>query len=543
MVRRYLGLPLIGVAAVLATSAAAQSTRDDVTVRNQRMPAAEAPRSATCEAMARDPLFRQQLFAANGDPLMGPRAYLPTRPPRNPDYSAPPLTPPGSPLPTLSKARFGVGQPVYAEQPGTGYVESSDVIASSGAALGGDPSVSTQTSLDTAIDACRILYAAPGVGAGGGGWTTVPGDGRILDARVNGIERMNVRFAQARAYIARNDTTLPMAFALFDQRRFAEALSWFRKAERKLSYREGGDEASLFVGKLYLQGLGAQSNPAEGIKWLRKTASLPYNPIIDTPLFDPRQPERNTAIGEAAVILANIYRTGFAGVPRDMAEACKWYERAEKAGHIPAAKMLGDIYYEGKGVPRDVAKAAAYYRRAARYDLADAQVALAGILESGEGGVAADPKAALAWYQAAARHENPTALYALARAYDLGQTVAVDQSRALGFYKTAALKGSPAARVAVGTYFHEGKLVPKDDAAARQWFAAAARDRDPDGMFNLAAMLANGRGGPRDLPGAWVWLKRAAAGGHATAPAAVAKVEAMMSPTERQAAAAQLARG
>jgi TPR repeat protein len=94
--------------------------------------------------------------------------------------------------------------------------------------------------------------------------------------------------------------------------------------------------------------------------------------------------------------------------------------------------------------------------------------------------------------------------------------------------------------VAVGTYFHEGTLVPRDDVVARQWFAAAAKDRDADGMFNLAALLANGRGGPRDLPQAWVWLKRAAASGHATAPAAVVKVEAMMTPAERQAAAGAL---
>ena len=341
--------------------------------------------------------------------------------------------------------------------------------------------------------------------------------------------------------IAANDTSLPMAFALFDQRRYAESLDWFRKAAGHLTYDEGGDEAMLFIGKLYLQGLGDRSDPARGVEWLKKAATGPFNPATETPRFDPAEPERNTAAGEAAVILANIYRTGFTGIARDPAEARRWYDRARKVGHIPAAKVLGDLYYRGIGTPRDAKKAADYYREAAQFDYRPAQIALADILYAGEPGVPQDRKKALGWYSAAARHDDPQALYALGRAYDLGEGVKPDQQKALGFYKSAALGGSAPAKVALGTYFYEGRLVPKDDVTARKWFEAGVAEEDADGMFDLAAMLARGEGGGKDLVRAWALFSRAAALGHQKAPLAVAALEKRMSPDERKAAAALFA--
>ncbi len=491
MVRLSMGTTL-GVALVAIGGAAAAQTRSDVTVTTTRMPQAEAPKSATCEAIASDPMFRAQLQAAAGNPLMARLPYLPTRLPRNPDYRAPPLVPVGAPLPTLTKSRFGVSEPVYATAPGTGIAESAESIDG---ATGRDASPTTATAQEQTIDLCRALYAGPG-----------------------GV----------RSAIARNDETLPMALALFDQRRFAEALPWFEKAARKLPDRDGGDEAQLYIAKLALHGFGDRAKPGEAVKKLRTVAELRFNPVLETPIFDPDSPDRTTAIGEAAILLANIYRTGFGGTPRDMAQACKWYERAYDVGHLAAAKTLGDIYLAGDGVPADPARAVRYYRKAADYGLPAAQVALARLIDTGQAGLKRDPAMALDLYRAAARHRNGHALFAVARAYDLGQGVAADPQRALSLYKAAALTGLPEAKVAMGTYFHEGTLVAKDEATARKWFESAAKDRDVDGMFNLAALMANGSGGPRDLSGALTWLKRAAAGGHQQAPAAIAKVEAMM---------------
>jgi hypothetical protein len=62
---------LLAAAALPATQARAQVVDPNpVTVTGQKMPRAEAPRSATCEALARDPSFRAMVAAAGGDPLM-----------------------------------------------------------------------------------------------------------------------------------------------------------------------------------------------------------------------------------------------------------------------------------------------------------------------------------------------------------------------------------------------------------------------------------------------------------------------------------------
>lgn len=541
---------LIGGAALAASPAGAQDRGTDasdprgVTVKGQQMPQAEAPRSATCEALARDPWSRAMIS-------MGRMPLVPTRMPRNPDYSAAPLTPPGSPLPSLPKSRFGVRSLVFsgAVEPGA---SSASAVPEDVAVAANDLANQDDNRIENAVATCRGLHMrgieAGGLTAGTGyiDASSSAGETSLVENPLGTpyadplwrVAAANGRHVQARAMIAANDTTLPMAFALFDQRRYAESLDWFRKAAGRLTYAEGGDEAMLFIGKLYLQGLGDKSDPAEGVKWLKKAATGPFNPVTETPVFDPRQPERNTAAGEAAVILANVYRTGFPGVARDPAEARRWYDRARKLGHIPAAKVLGDLYYKGIGTPRDAKKAAEYYREAAQFDYVPAQLALADILYNGEPGVPQDRKKALAWYSAAARHDDPQALYALARAYDLGEGVRADQQKALGFYKSAALQGSAPAKVALGTYFYEGKLVPKDDATARQWFEAGVADEDADGMFDLAAMLARGEGGGKDLVRAWALFRRAAVLGHDKAPQAMAALEKRMTVEEREKAAA-----
>lgn len=523
---RAWGMLLGGVLLAAAGQGQAQTTtppaeQDQVTVTGQRMPAAEAPRSSTCEVLARDPFLRASGLAA--------RAYLPTRPTRNPDYNAAPSVPPGSPLPELSKVRFGVRDVEGADVP-TSFGPSA--LDGTAADMGSAASLD-QNSLASAIASCRGAYAR-GVGdtsASGGSTGFIPANSGALETGAAMFEPEwraaagNARQLEARSFIASRDTNLPMAFALFDQGRYGEALDWFRKASNKLQMREGGDEAALFVGKIYLQGLREQSDPAEAVKWLKRAATAPFNSTNEMPMFDPREPDRNTAVGEAAVILANIYGAGFGPVAKDPPQAREWYERASKVGHVPGAKRLGDIYYEGIDTLRDVAKAVSWYRRAATLNHPGAQVALADILWDGEDGAPQDRKEALGWYQAAARNGSAAALYALGRAYDLGEAVKPDTELAMGFYKTAALGGNAAAKVAMGTYFYEGKQVPKDLAVARKWFEAGAAANDADGMFNLAAMMARGEGGDKDVGKAIALLRRAALQGHEAAPRAIAALQ------------------
>lgn len=526
-------LLLAGSSVFLAPPATGQTAeakkQDELIVRGQRMPAAEAPRWATCEILARNPYFAALNGAAATNGVLGPPVFLPTRLPRNPDYGAPPLVPPGAPMPKPPKSRFGASILYSGLLASAGYTADAGADGSAEAASTGTVAQSPASADDVAA-ACAARYQ--------------PNSG---SAEVSGRpSSIPIEFAgpttktNAAASRIAHDDTLPIALLLFDQRRFAESLIWFKRAANKLPLAAGGDEAALYIGKLLLMGPPGLRDPAAGIRWLEKAATARFSPITDTPMFNPGVPELNTASGEASVILGNMYRSGYGGIARDAAESRKWFARALAVGHVPAAKMLGDLYRDGVDVPRDPAKAAAYYREAARLDLPAAQVALARLLEAGDG-VRANPAEALAWYRAAARHENPDALYALARAYDLGEGVAANAGDALGLYKRAALAGSASAMTALGTYFYEGKQVARDAGAARRWFEQGARRGDADGMVDLAAMQIQGEGGDREVVQAWLWLKRAAALRHAAAPNAAAALERRMTPAERAAATAAIA--
>jgi len=505
-----------------ATPAPATRTDREIEVTGQRLPTAEAPRYAMCEALSRDPHFRalQEMLRDQGMP--GVPLLAGTRLPRTPDWNAPPLSAPGSPIPDLGPRRFGQQRtgpdtlPVYAD------MTNPDARPS--------PFGDIANSRNAASERCISAYQ--------------PGANSVIQARswaepeeiprpVNSPPSFVPAFNPGR--MIRNDRTLPTAFWLFDQGRYQESLEWFRRAHGRLSWRTGGEEAALFIGKINLLAPGEWTDREAGVRWLKKAATARFNPAGDLPVFDPQEPERNTAVGEAAVILGNLYRTGIAGVAPDMEEARRWYDRALDVGHLAAAQVLGDMSFDGVGTDRDVREAVRYYRQAARFGLPAAQYALAQILEFGDDGVPRDLEEALGWYREAANAGHPGAQFALALAFDRGDGVPRNLDAALAFYKDAALQGHGGAMASLGTVFHEGEGVPQDLAAAREWFGHAAARGDRDGMVNLAVMTFKGEGGPADRVAAWQWLTRAVAARHERAPLMLAAVEAQMTPEERRA--------
>lgn len=521
-IRRLYAAAITG-AMLFSTQAQAQAAADsiaDVVITGKRSTGIFAPNSATCVDNAlSDPFFVQQMIASGGDPLMGPTIYQPTRFPRNPDYTAPPLSPPGSALPdTSTKWSRGPSQTTVSRN---ATMDPTMQIAGAAPSVftQGDPSEDAEasvailaSSLDAtseAIAVCRGIYASQ--------------------------SGEPASFTAGRDHIALRDKTLPTGFALFDHGRYAEALEYFEKAYNKLPDEYGGDEASLMIGKIYLQGLGEKSDPKKAIFWLERAAGAKFNPTKDMPIFDPKEPDKNTAIGEAAIILANIYKTGFGGVKKDPAKVRKWLARAEYVGHISAGKQLADMYFYGKDAPRDLKLAVSLYKKAATYDYPPAQVALADIYYRGTDGIPKNLKTAMGWYKQAARYQHPDALYALAVAYDSGEGEQADPQKAIVFYKAAALAGKADAQAALGSYFYEGgSVLAKDDVLARKWFEHAAIGGNSEAMFNLGVMMMKGEGGPTDQPKAWAWFKLAQAGGSQKAAPALAALEARMTPAERQ---------
>ena len=95
-----------------------------------------------------------------------------------------------------------------------------------------------------------------------------------------------------------------------------------------------------------------------------------------------------------------MYANG-TGVPKDAAEAVKWYRKAADQGNAPAQHNLGVAYDNGYGVPKDAAEAMKWYRKAADQGNALAQYILGHKYAKGEG-VPNDEAEAYAWYNLAA---------------------------------------------------------------------------------------------------------------------------------------------
>jgi TPR repeat protein len=477
-----------------------------------------------CNVILQDPATRAAMEMNVG---IEPRVYEATRFPRNPDWNAPPLTNPGSVFPaalTMKDYLRGGGPPQGVA--GTAAFDGDETALIEGLATGGSREKAFLSCMSTGRAGAN--FRTPGVGL-------TPSGGPPPRVFVTGSGPSSAdNMAMGRTQIKWRDSTLPVAFALFEHGRYEEALGQFKVAYRKLADGDGGDEAALTIGKIYLYGLKEKSDPVEAVSWLKKSADGRFASLRMMPRFDPREPQRNTAMGEAAMILADVYGKGRGAVTKDPAQARKYLERAFYLGHVEAAYVLGEIYYNGVDTPKDVKKAFDWYMKAAVFQHAEADVAVAQMYATGEAEGGPDLVKALGWYAQAAQSDHPEGLHALAVAFDKGEGAPANAQMALTFYKLAAVNGDAASQAAIGTYFYNGEGgLPRDPALARKWFERAALGGDTDGMFNLAAMQAKGEGGAVERVKAWGWLKIAEKLGHANATVAVRALEGQFDQEDR----------
>ncbi|MGE3807714.1 MAG: tetratricopeptide repeat protein [Gemmataceae bacterium] len=139
--------------------------------------------------------------------------------------------------------------------------------------------------------------------------------------------------------------------------------------------------------------------------------------------------ERGDANAQYRLALASDFGRG---VPRDPAEAAKWYRKAADQGNAEAQNSLGSMYQHGQGVPVD-------------YDNA------------------------LSWYQKAAAQGHAEATANIGALYDFGLGVAKDERKAVDHYQAAAEKGSVTAMLNLGVSYWRGEGVQKDLVQAYKW--------------------------------------------------------------------------
>lgn len=98
--------------------------------------------------------------------------------------------------------------------------------------------------------------------------------------------------------------------------------------------------------------------------------------------------------------LSKLHEKGL-GLPRDLAAARQWTEKAAEGGNVAAMHDLAVYYADGEGGPQSYARAAEWFRKASEYGVLDSQYNL-GVLYRQGLGLTADPAEALFWFSVAA---------------------------------------------------------------------------------------------------------------------------------------------
>jgi TPR repeat protein len=171
----------------------------------------------------------------------------------------------------------------------------------------------------------------------------------------------------------------------------------------------------------------------------------------DTPLVAEWRKKAEAGDAKFQEIMGECYYDASSsfGVPKDYAEAVKWYRLAAEQGNVFAQYELGRMYHNGTGVPKDYAEAAKWWRLAAEQGNAGAQSNLGVFYANGVG-------------------------------------VPKDSAEAVKWYRKAAEQGLAMAQTNLGAMYYDGEGVPKDLVQAHVWWNIAGAKGHEDAKKNLA---------------------------------------------------------
>ena len=149
-------------------------------------------------------------------------------------------------------------------------------------------------------------------------------------------------------------------------------------------------------------------------------------------------------------------------------------EKLAKDGDPRAAYDLATLYARGDELPRDFAQAARWFRQAATQGIAGAQYNLGVLYEQGLG-VEKNLPEAIRWYLKSAEQGYPPAEYNVGTAYAEGKGVTADDAAARRWFTKAAEQGLAVAALNLGVLYEDGRGGAKDPAEAIVWYKIAKR--------------------------------------------------------------------
>jgi TPR repeat protein len=259
---------------------------------------------------------------------------------------------------------------------------------------------------------------------------------------------------------------------------------------------EAGDAASQYeLGLLYAIGQGVPKDDAQAVKWYRKAA------------------EQN--LPQAQYELGLRYSNGN-GVAKDSAEAAKWYRKAADQGLAAAQTTLAACYALGEGVSQDYTEAARWLRKAAEQNDAQAQDVLGNCYRDGPG-VQKDDVEAAKWFRKAAEQNNAEGQYNLGGCYHDGEGVPKNQAEAVKWWRKAAEQNHVMAQHNLALAYAKGEGVRNDYVEAVKWFRKAAQQNDAGAQFSLGWYYYFGQGVPKNQGEAVKWFRKAAEQNHVMA--------------------------
>lgn len=185
-----------------------------------------------------------------------------------------------------------------------------------------------------------------------------------------------------------------------------------------------------------------------------------------------------------------------------------WFERAARAGHIPAM-VAHAVTLRNSPVPQDAIAAREWAGRAAQQGSAEGMYQLAQMLDQGQGGER-DAAGARVWYERAANDRHAEAAFQAGMMWADGEGGEQDDATGREWLRVAAESNYAPAQGQYGLMMYQGRGGEADPDMAAYWFSRGASGGDVESQFLYAFALARGEGVPQDFEAAYRWALEAA---------------------------------
>ncbi|MEP4051380.1 MAG: OmpA family protein [Litorimonas sp.] len=238
----------------------------------------------------------------------------------------------------------------------------------------------------------------------------------------------------------------------------------------------------------------------------------------------------NAGDANAQFHLGLVYENGD-GVPKNSAEAAKWYRKAAEQNHKYAQYNLAFLYANGEDISVNIAEVVKWMRRAADGGDADALFQMGTLYAAGKG-VPQNDQQAMNWYRKAAEQGQIKAMFNLGVHYETGVGVQINNSEAVRWYRKAADQGFAPAQDNLGVMYANGLGASQNDVEAVKWYRKAAQQGDASSQYHLALKIAKGEGVPKNLVQAYSWALLSAAQGDTEGQELLTILKVLMTPEQ-----------